>query len=764
MDMDAEPAVANQTTPSLQEHCFLTRGAEADVWHLWNSSRSALALRKDDIARVHAVRSDMERTTFCQLRIVRDVAVPGLKDRRCVAGHDIELQEPLADVSLAAADSELVRMCMSKGIKCAAFLEHYVKRADTEELDLGERMHSLFVCATREMLTRKYDIMHHYPLFNRMMSIYYVEKDTTAPPSLQDVIDHGGLLDKSVGEHESLHGLSVTGLDHLAFKRWNYPYVKDNSLDVTCGEDEPAEPAQVITPELKFELQSDPKSESLTSDRTFVNRDSVAEREVKPTDGVHQRPTTPGSPFLTTHAPSHTAPSQQRVEHDGTIHWFNNHPGTLTDRPAAFPCRFAVHVGQGVTFNDLIQYCVTREPQAQIGSLPSRREWGSVNPVLLMEDNVDPATGKTAHSYVVTSRGHLSELTTRPCYNEVFLPGRPVTRLNLDVDMKCCASCHARYTVKANCATRRKVSRAMASSLLLVVAESLLSMVNATPTAQRAQRPNSPPDGVSLKELTRAIGKVAVYIRSSSVQSKLSLRMLWYLPVELCSVRGIEAYRPLLQEMEKVSLRYLLLSYPEETRACSLCDLSKAISQSASKNDVRCLRLSADAPRKTTRRSAIDKAPYAFRKSVRLPNCYKQGTGFEYVETFNDQINLPGSGFDHHLSLSVGLSSNPIADDVTFLGDRFTDLLKERQGLPAIQFDAEEDSPDGERVENEAKRLMDLWGVPVTVRQTGTGLFCVQATEKSTTYPCPKHNRVHSTSKLSALVFATQTKHKCFVT
>lgn len=762
MDSDAEPAVTDETAPGLQEHCFLTRGAEANVWHLWNSSSSALALRKDEIARVHGVRSDMERTTFCQIRIVRDMAVPGLKSRQCVAGHDIELQEPLADALLAAADSELVQRCMSKGIKCATFLEHYVKRDDTEELDLGERMHSLFVCATQEMLTRKYDIMHHYPLFNRMMSMYYVEKDTTAPPSLEDVINHGGLLDKSVGEHESLHGLSVTGLDHLTFKRWNYPYVKDNSLDVTCSEDETAESTRV-TPELKFELQADRKSKSLTSDcAAFVNRDSVVEREVKPTDGIHHRPTTPGPSFLTTHAASHTAPSEQQVEHKCTIHWINNHPGTLTDRPAAFPYRFAVHVGQGVTFNDLIQYCVTREPQAQIGSLPSRREWGSVNPVLLMEDNVDAATGKTTHSYVVTSRGHLSELTTRPCYNEVFLPGRPVTRLNLDVDMKCCASCHARYTVKADRATRRKVSRAMASSLLLVVAESLLSMANVTPTAPTAQQTDSP-DGVSLKELTRAIGKVAVYIRSSSVQSKLSLRMLWYLPVELCSVRGIEAYRPLLQEMEKVSLCYVLLSYPEETRSCSLCDLSKAITRSASKNDVRCLRLSADVPRKTTRRSAIDKAPYSFRKSVRLPNCYKQGTGFEYVETFNDQVCLPGSGFDHHLSLSVGLSSNPIADDVTFLGDRFVDLLKERQGSPSIEFIAE-DSPDGERVENEAKRLMGLWGVPVTVRQTGTGLFCVQATEKSTTYLCPKHNRVHSTSKLSALVFATQTKHKCFVT
>lgn len=185
----------------------------------------------------------------------------------------------------------------------------------------------------------------------------------------------------------------------------------------------------------------------------------------------------------------------------------------------------------------------------------------------------------------------------------------------------------------------------------------------------------------------------------------------------------------------------------------------QAILRTAS--NIQCLRLSAELCK--NRRSAIDKAPYSLRKSVRLPNCYKEGTGFEYVETFNDQVKLPASGFDDHLSLSVGLSSNPISDDVTFLGKRFLGMLEEhRYSKPAMELNSEE-TPDNARVQEEAKRLMLLWGVPVTVKKTGAGLCCVQATDKSTTYPCPIHNRVHSTCKLSALVFATHTKYKCFV-
>ncbi|KAK2814235.1 hypothetical protein Q5P01_000682 [Channa striata] len=107
-----------------------------------------------------------------------------------------------------------------------------------------------------------------------------------------------------------------------------------------------------------------------------------------------------------------------------TYHEFNNLAGTLTDGPKAF---------------------LTRSPS----------RWGSINPVLLMEDPVDRDTGKVVRRYTVTSRGHLSTLARNsalenasdaPCYNEVFLPGRPVSRLNLDVDLKCCLGCSARFS------------------------------------------------------------------------------------------------------------------------------------------------------------------------------------------------------------------------------------------------------------------------------------------------------------------------------
>lgn len=736
--------------PALRDNLFVTRGFDADTWHLWNTSDSVLVLSKDEVARCHLVRADMERTSVCHLQFAREIAVPGLKDRLCAVGSDIQPCEPL-DAAWAAADSDLVRVCTAKGIKCAIFLESYVKSNCDEELDLGKRMYTLCVSVIQEMMDRKYDIMHHYPLFNRMIGMHYSDTAVTVPPSLQAAIRPGGLLDESVREHESLHKLSVAGSDSLTFTRWNQPYVKPD--EATCEEKDsaPASESRQESP------QPDPRAvyaECNPAGRrgepypTTCHRDQQEQR-------YQEQHRAPQSATRDLSRDTTTATRTSRdLDSIDNIYRFNNHSCVLTDRPAAFPHMYSVHLGQGVTFDDLITYCVTRDPDAQMATLPLRREWGSVNPVLLMADACDPRTGKTAYSYVVTSRGYLSELNARPCYNEIFLPNRPVTRLNLDVDMKCCALCRDRYTTNADDDTKRRFGGAMANSMLLMIAEALLSMTKSSaPSPQR-----DVPGAVDLRELIRNIGKLSVYMRPSPTKNKLSLRMLWYLPMELCSARGIEAYKPLLREMEMASLRYALLSYPEDLRSCGLCTLSKTLAQQT--GSARCLRVTGDAQPK--RLSAVDRAPYALRKSVRLPNCCKESTVFEYVDTFNDQVKLPGSGFDDHLCLSVGLSSNPVGQDVTFLGDRFSSILQETQPCITVACNSS-DAPDLDHVSSEAARLIVLWGVPVTVKKTGTGLFCVQATEKSTAYPCPKHNRVHSNCKLSALVFATQTVYKCFV-
>lgn len=67
-----------------------------------------------------------------------------------------------------------------------------------------------------EMLSRKYDIMHQYPLFN--LALYYSNKVKLEP--LKDMIATGGLLDRSVEDHQSL--VLLVGVDHILFSQWNY--------------------------------------------------------------------------------------------------------------------------------------------------------------------------------------------------------------------------------------------------------------------------------------------------------------------------------------------------------------------------------------------------------------------------------------------------------------------------------------------------------------------------------------------------------------
>lgn len=145
-----------------------------------------------------------------------------------------------------------------------------------------------------------------------------------------------------------------------------------------------------------------------------------------------------------------------------------------------------------------------------------------------------------------------------------------------------------------------------------------------------------------------------------------------------------------------------------------------------------------------------------------LPNCYKQDSAFEYVDTFNTQ-DIEDPGFESPTCISVGLSSNPILGDVTLLGPRFQSVLKHRGEGQIKTHLSLQNAPDRARVESEARKLEVQWGVPVVIRKTGSGLYCVQATERSTTYACPIHNRVHTNCKLSALIFAGMTKPKCFV-
>lgn len=691
---------------------------------MWNTAHSALVVQGGELLRARLVAKDFGNTSSRSVRAIVDLTVRGMGFLTCVQEHEIRFEEPVGDLRSVATQLDLVHACTSKGIGCALFLEHHAQNPQDRELGLGSQVCSLFVHTVGEMLARGYDIMHHYPLFNRALSLHYADGANSDPPEPKDITAAGGLLDRGAENHAALHGIPLAGPDRVSFSKWNYPNRSEERRETEPGRE---------------------ASEEAEDSSRNREEDVYVPAERQPGEQI---PREPASPLCIEGVESERFPA-------GTLETFNNLPGTLTDRPGASPYMCALRLSNALTFDNLVNYCtkLTREP---LGILPSRDKWGSVNPVLLMEDPVDPATGKPRRGYTVTSRGLLSAIVPNGaiarslCYNEVFLPGRPVSRLNLDVDLKCCRRCNERYATRANRSTKLQVSEALTKSLILVIVESLLRLAK----VKRSEFESEP----SLRELAKAVGKISVYMRASSVKSKLSLRMLWYLPIELCCFNGIDAYRPLLDEMEKVSLGYVLLSYPDQVESCGLCALGEAMDRGGrSSCGSTYLRISSETGNE--RRSSVDKAPYSLRKCVRLPNCYKEDAAFEYVDTFNTQ-DIEDPGFEDPLSPSVGLSSNPVLADVTSLGSRFRDVLKTqvRSAVSGL-----EDVPDRARVKSEARRLASLWGVPVTIGRTGSGLYFVKANEKSQSFPCPKHDRVHSSAMLSALVFVTRTKHKCFV-
>ncbi|KAK2812100.1 hypothetical protein Q5P01_000099 [Channa striata] len=315
--------------------------------------------------------------------------------------------------------------------------------------------------------------------------------------------------------------------------------------------------------------------------------------------------------------PRHSSAAPSR---NYTYHEFNNLAGTLTGGPKAFPLRVHRPCDRRVNFSDSE---LLPEPRRPRGPFACRlRRWGSINPVLLMEDPVDRDTGKVVRRYTVTSRGHLSTLARNsalenpsdaPCYNEVFLPGRPVSRLNLDVDLKCCLGCSARFSSGADRSTKTSVSRALVSSAVAAIAESLLRLAK----VKRSELEGGPGD---LANLGDSLGKIAVYQRAAVSKPKLSMRLLWYLPTELCSFEGIEAYRPLLEEIEKTSLGYTLLV---PSRGLALRAVRAERLDRSRRRDLCPRQLRLGSPTLGPRRSSVDRARARSESASRL-RCGKE--------------------------------------------------------------------------------------------------------------------------------------------
>ncbi|KAK2813462.1 hypothetical protein Q5P01_000831 [Channa striata] len=337
-----------------------------------------------------------------------------------------------------------------------------------------------------------------------------------------------------------------------------------------------------------------------------------------------------------------------------TYHEFNNLAGTLTDGPKAFPYAFTVR-RRRVNFSDSELLPEPRRPRGPFACAAV----GLDQPVLLMED---PWTGTPARwcaGTTVTSGSPeypREELGSRePLRRAVLQRGVPAREAREQAEPgrgpQVLSGLQREVLQRGGSFDQDLGIRALVSSAVAAIAESLLRLAK----VKRSELEGGPGD---LANLGDSLGKIAVYQRAAVSKPKLSMRLLWYLPTELCSFEGIEAYRPLLEEIEKTSLGYTLLSYPAEASRCGLCELRGSIARGGRRDLCpRQLRLG-EPDRSGPRRSSVDRAPYSFRKCVRL-RMWERGSALNRGVRSAFGTASRTSAEDQR-SLSVGLSSNPI--------------------------------------------------------------------------------------------------------
>ena len=687
----------------------LTR-CDGVFWDLWNTHNGTVNVLEDQILRGRALASHMRSLIPVKVVAVRAFSIRSQRSHSCSLGGDIMFDV----VPQAALTKELTALVLTQGISPARYLQFGFVDPEDTELSLGLKTHELFGASVAEMMNRRYDIKHHWPLFSRALTIYYQNPAAGDLPMEQEMIGSGGLLDHSSMQHSKLHNVQLEGEDHRRYCEWQYSRIAHgvSSNTIHVAQDETVEGIDADT--------TDSVNGTSTHQEEFAGEDDCCSY-------------------------GHTDSGESCPELDHVVQKvieFNSSPSVLTDTQIG--AEYRVKLMGDVDFDYLISYC-TRADVMGRGGLPHRNMWGTVNPVLIMDDNLLAQEKKP--TYLVTSRANLSQLVhprDGVFYNEVFLPGRPVSRLNLDIDLKCCSVHHKHLSVKGNEESKFKLGRLIAISLISAITEVLNSMC--------------PPRQLNYQD----VGKVAVYTRESR-KIKLSLRMLWYLPVELCSLNGINAYQSLLKKLSCRALRYELLSYPitdnPTLSTCSMCNIVQT------RANVRNIDFGSESllvsSAKMIRESAVDVGPYSTRKCVRLPNCCKRevhGTAaFKYVATFNTKY--PDTHSESPVSVSTGLSSNRILPDVTSLGSGFDNVICGSDGVPAMLSTVAHNT---ERVRQVQIALEKQWRVPTRVSRLSSGMSIVRATQSSKS-KCPVHDKVHTSAPLGAFVMHNgMVKYHCF--
>ena len=148
-------------SPKPPATCYLTRGNLDNEWYIWNTAATALAVKRGDTLNGCLVSFSYDEATRRPLRVLEDFGIDGMGCVACVLEQEICFREPIGDPLLVATQVDLVDMCMSKGVKCAIFLEQHTRSPQDEELQLGSRVCSLCPHGKRDAQKK---VRHYAPL------------------------------------------------------------------------------------------------------------------------------------------------------------------------------------------------------------------------------------------------------------------------------------------------------------------------------------------------------------------------------------------------------------------------------------------------------------------------------------------------------------------------------------------------------------------------------------------------------------------------
>lgn len=381
---------------------------------------------------------------------------------------------------------------------------------------------------------------------------------------------------------------------------------------------------------------------------------------------------------------------------------------------SAAPPPIHVRLSKTFTFKNMMEYIMSPTTATTLPPthFPDRKLWKCIPFALLNDSAMDTCGFMT---YIIATRDQI--MTMHPdAFSEVFLANQAFSVLNFDIDMKLMdpttSTSHVEYFVSGKMA-EDFIACAAAAGCKYLQAEALCD--------------------IKFQDTSLQLwGEVSMYIREQALaQHKLSCRLLWSPPLEMC-FPNMDRLKKFLTHLNSV-----------------MADHHRNI------------------------RDYFDLAPFCTHKACRLPNAQKIVKGafmgnFKYIGTVNCVISPCNDKLKTRETMAIGLSRQTVGfDRPTISRSCTTKVLKNiwhKTSMAHPTFTTREGS--SQVLSNAALSIAivsfkNIWGPEITVVSLSDSAVRVSP-DNCKIVTCPVHARMHTNATFSVLITTTGCYPHCF--